>query len=105
MHANVIGLIRDFAHQGKPIGAICHGPWLLVEADLLRGRTATSWPSIRTDLRNAGANIIDEPAVVDGNIVTSRNPDDVEAFTDALVGLIEDMPKVSEIRNPSELPA
>ena len=89
MHPRVVELIRDFHAQGKPIGAICHGPWLLVEADLLRGRTATSWPSIRTDLRNAGANVVDEPAVTDGNIVTSRKPDDVEAFTRALVELIE----------------
>jgi protease I len=88
-HANVIELIRAFEREGKPIGAICHGPWLLVEADLLRGRTATSWPSIRTDLRNAGALVVDDPAVTDGNIVTSRNPDDVEAFTDALAALIE----------------
>jgi protease I len=92
-HANVIALIRRFADQGKPVAAICHGPWLLVEADLLRGRTATSWPSIRTDLRNAGADVVDEPAVTDVNIVTSRNPDDVEAFTAALVGLIEAEPE------------
>ena len=105
MHGNVIELIRRFADQGKPIAAICHGPWLLVEADLLRGRTATSWPSIRTDLRNAGANVVDEAAVTDGNIVTSRKPDDVEAFTDALLALIENAPEVSEIRHPSELPA
>ena len=84
-----IALIREFASAGKPVAAICHGPWLLVEADLVRGRTVTSWPSIRTDLRNAGANVVDEPAVVDGNIVTSRKPDDVEAFTNALVRLIE----------------
>ena len=105
MHGNVIELIRRFADQGKPIAAICHGPWLLVEADLLRGRTATSWPSIRTDLRNAGANVVDEAAVTDGNIVTSRKPDDVEAFTDALIALVENTPEVSEIRHPSELPA
>jgi protease I len=105
VHGNVIALIRAFNQQGKPIGAICHGPWLLVEADLLRGRTATSWTSIRTDLRNAGANVVDEAAVTDGNIVTSRNPDDVEAFTNALVDLIEDIPEVEEIRQPSELPA
>jgi protease I len=105
LHANVIALIRRFAEQGKPIGAICHGPWLLVEADLLRGRTATSWPSIRTDLRNAGATVVDEAAVTDGNIVTSRKPDDVEAFTNALIDRIEDMPAVEEIRHPSELPA
>ena len=105
LHGNVIELIKAFDRQGKPIGAICHGPWLLVEADLLRERTATSWPSIRTDLRNAGADVIDQPAVSDGNIVTSRNPDDVEPFTDALIDLIENMPEVEEIRQPSELPA
>jgi protease I len=105
LHRNVIELIKAFGRQGKPIGAICHGPWLLVEADLLRGRTATSWPSIRTDLRNAGADVVDQPAVTDGNIVTSRNPDDVEAFTDALIDLVEKVPEVVEIRQPSELPA
>ena len=87
-----INLIRAFADAGKPVAAICHGPWLLVEADLLRGKTATSWPSIRTDLRNAGANVVDQPAVMDGNIVTSRNPDDVPAFTDALIRLVEQAP-------------
>ena len=105
IHGNVIALIARFAEQGKPIGAICHGPWLLVEADLVRDRTVTSWPSIRTDLRNAGAKVVDEPAVTDGNIVTSRKPDDVEAFTGALIDLIENAPSVSEIREPHELPA
>ena len=103
-NVRVIQLIKDFAAQGKPVGAICHGPWLLVEADLLRGRTATSWPSIRTDLRNAGANVVDEAAVTDGNIVTSRNPQDVEEFTKAIIDLVEDAQAVSEIRQPSELP-
>ena len=84
-----IDLIRSFADAGKPVAAICHGPWLLVEADLLRGRTATSWPSIRTDMKNAGATVVDQPAVTDGNIVTSRNPDDVPAFTEAVIALIE----------------
>jgi len=88
-HQNVIQLIRDFADQGKPIAAICHGPWLLVEADLIRGRTVTGWPSIRTDLRNAGARVVDEAAAVDGNIVTARKPDDVDAFTNALIGLLD----------------
>jgi protease I len=88
-NAAAIGLIRAFARAGKPIAAICHGPWLLVEADLVRGRTATSWPSIRTDLRNAGATVVDRPAVVDGNLVTSREPDDVEPFTEALIALVE----------------
>jgi protease I len=105
IHANVIELIKAFDRQGKPIGAICHGPWLLVEADLLRGKTATSWPSIRTDLKNAGADVVDREAVTDGNIVTSRKPDDVEAFTSALIDLIEKIPDVEEIRQPSELPA
>ena len=105
MHPRVIELIRAFDRQGKPIAAICHGPWLLVEADLLRGRTATSWPSIRTDLRNAGAMVVDEPAVTDGKIVTSRNPDDVEAFTKALVDLIEHHAPASEMRYAGEVPA
>ena len=87
--AGAIDLIRAFDAAGKPIAAICHGPWLLVEADLLRGRRATCWSSIRTDLANAGATVVDEPAVTDGNILTSRKPDDVEAFTDALIALIE----------------
>jgi len=104
LNVRVIQLIKDFDAQGKPIGAICHGPWLLVEADLLRGRTATSWPSIRTDLRNAGANVVDEPAVTDGNIVTSRNPQDVEEFTRAIIDLIENAPEVTELREPHELP-
>ena len=105
LHGNVVALILRFAEQGKPVAAICHGPWLLVEADLLRGRTATSWPSIRTDVRNAGAMVVDEAVVTDGNIVTSRKPDDVEAFTNAVIALLEDAPAVKEIRQPSELPA
>ena len=88
MYAPAIALIRAFHAASKPVGAICHGPWLLVEADILRGRTATCWPSIATDLRNAGATIVDEAAVTDGNIVTSRQPDDVPAFTQALADLL-----------------
>jgi protease I len=103
-NVRVIQLIKDFDEARKPIGAICHGPWLLAEADLLRGRTATSWPSIRTDLRNAGAHVIDEAAVTDGNIVTSRNPQDVEEFTNALADLVEDAPSVREISEPKEVP-
>ena len=97
---DVIQLIKAFDRQGTPIAAICHGPWLLVEADLVRDRRVTSWPSIRTDLRNAGGNVVDAAAVTEGNIVTSRNPHDVEAFTDALIDLVEDAPAVTEIDNP-----
>lgn len=79
-----VALVRKFDALGKPVAAICHGPWMLVEADILRGRTATSWPSIRTDMRNAGAKVVDEAACVDGNLITSRNPDDVTAFSEAI---------------------
>lgn len=90
--AAVIAIVRAFAEQGKPVAAICHGPWLLIEADLLRGRKATGYPSIRTDLRNAGAEVVDEAAVTDGNIVTSRKPDDVPEFVEAVVALLEGPP-------------
>jgi deglycase len=105
MNENAIRLIKDFARTDKPVAAICHGPWLLVEADLLRGRAATSWPSIRTDLRNAGAKVVDEPVVVDGNIVTSRKPDDVEPFTSAVINLIENAPEVGETQQAREVTA
>ena len=88
-NAAAIALSRAFAAAATPVAAICHGPWLLVEADLLRGRRATCWPSIQTDLSNAGAILADEPAVTDGNILTSRKPDDVEPFTEALIPLIQ----------------
>jgi protease I len=91
--AAAVALIKAFDAAGKPIGAICHAPWLLAEADVLRGRRATSWPSIRTDIRNAGAEVVDEAAVSDGHIITSRNPDDVPAFTAALIAAIESGPQ------------
>ncbi len=72
--------VRSFFEQGKPIAAICHGPWLLVEADVVRNRTVTSWPSLQTDLRNAGANWVDREVVCDEGIVTSRRPDDLDSF-------------------------
>jgi protease I len=76
---------RAFFEAGKPVGAICHGPWTLVEADVLRGRTVTSWPSLRTDIRNAGGNWVDEQVHVDAGLVTSRKPDDLDAFCDKIV--------------------
>ena len=87
--AEAIALVRAFAEAGKPVAAICHGPWLLVEADLLRGRKVTGWPSILTDLRNAGATVADDATVTDGNIITSRGPEDVDAFTDALIAAVQ----------------
>jgi protease I len=89
MNKRVVATIRAFAEAGKPVGAICHAPWLLVEADVVRGRRVTGWPSIRTDLRNAGGDVVDEAATTDGNIVTSRKPEDIPAFTEALIALYE----------------
>ena len=85
MDEGAVSFVRDFVASGKPVAAICHGPWTLVEADVVRGRRITSFPSLRTDLRNAGAEAVDEEVVQDGNIITSRNPDDLPAFCDAVV--------------------
>lgn len=84
---DAVGFVRGFAATGKPIAAICHGPWTLVEAGVVEGRTLTSFPSIRTDLRNAGARVVDEEVVRDGILLTSRSPDDLPAFCDAAVEL------------------
>jgi protease I len=81
MNEGAVRFIRAFADQGKPVAAICHGPWTLVEADVVRGRTVTSWPSVKTDIRNAGGTWVDEQVCRDGNLVTSRKPDDLPAFT------------------------
>jgi protease I len=83
MNDKAVGIVRDFVASGKPVAAICHGPWLLVEAGCVSGRTVTSWPSVRTDLANAGAQVVDQPVVVDGNLITSRKPDDIPAFVEA----------------------
>ena len=83
-----VDLVEDFYNAGKPVAAICHGPWLLIEADIVDGRTVTSWPSLRTDLENAGATVVDQQVVIDGNLITSRNPDDVPAFSEALLAAL-----------------
>ena len=84
LEPKAVSFVKEFVASGKPVGAICHGPWLLVEADVLKGRTVTSWPSIRTDVRNAGAHWVDKEVVTDGNLTTSRKPDDLPAFNERL---------------------
>jgi protease I len=90
MDDRAIDIVNDFDDLDKPIAAICHAPWLLAEADIIDGRTVTSWPSIRTDLANAGADVVDEEVVVDGNLITPRMPDDIPAFSQALIEMLTD---------------
>jgi protease I len=82
---NVVSFVRDFFESGKPVAAICHGPWVLVEAGVVRDRKLTSWPTLQTDIRNAGGNWVDEEVVVDEGLVTSRKPDDIPAFNDKMI--------------------
>ena len=95
MNDKVISLVKDFNNAGKPIAAICHAPWLLAEAGIINGKVVTGWPSIRTDLRNAGADVVDQEVAVDGNLITSRNPDDIPAFSNALIDAVQ-LSKVPE---------
>jgi protease I len=85
----MVGLTRETFLRGKPLAAVCHGPWMLVEADVADGRTVTSWPSIKTDLINAGARWVDREVVEDGNLITSRKPEDLGAFSDAILRQLE----------------
>jgi protease I len=85
MEPKAVQFVKDFARTGRTIAAICHGPWTLIEAGLVRGKKMTSWPSLKTDLKNAGATWVDEPVVKDGNLVTSRKPDDIDTFSRAIM--------------------
>jgi protease I len=85
MHDNAVQFARAFMDAGKPVAVICHGPWTLVEADVVRGRTITSWPSVKTDIKNAGGNWVDQEVVVDDNLTSSRKPDDLPAFCSTFV--------------------
>lgn len=87
-----VSFVRDFVASGRPVGVICHGPWTLIEAGVVEGRTLTSYPSVWTDLRNAGANTVDQEVVVDGNLITSRSPDDLPAFCAAVVEAVAKAP-------------
>ena len=86
-NSRAVQLIRAFFNVDKPVAAICHGPWTLIEAEAVKGRRVTSWPSLKTDLENAGATWVDEQTVTDGNLLTSRNPDDIPAFIQAAIAL------------------
>jgi protease I len=85
MDADAVAFVKRFVESGRPVAAICHAPWTLIEADVVRGRQVTSWPSLQTDLRNAGAEWVDAELVTDGNLITSRKPDDLPAFIGALL--------------------
>jgi protease I len=88
MNADAVRFVKHFFEHAKPVAAICHGPWMLVEAGAVRGRTITSWPSLKTDIRNAGGTWVDEEVVVSNGVVTSRNPDDIPAFNREMIELI-----------------
>ncbi len=88
LHRDLVDVVKGANQKGKVIAAVCHGPQMLIEADIVRGRTATSWPSVRTDLRNAGAKVVDAAAVIDGNLVTSRSPEDLPDFCKATINLL-----------------
>jgi protease I len=89
LSTEAIAFIREFGRDGKPIAAICHGPWTLIDAGIARGRHMTSWPSLQQDLRNAGAEWTDEPLVVDGTLITSRKPDDIPAFNNGMLDQLQ----------------
>ena len=90
VNEKVISFVKEFANSGKPVAAICHAPWVLISAGVVEGVEMTSYPSVRTDLENAGAKWVDESVAIDGNIITSRNPGDIPAFTQAVMDMMKD---------------
>jgi len=98
MDPQAVQFVRQFVDAGKPIAAICHGPWTLIEAGAVRGKTVTSWPSLKTDLKNSGANWEDKEVIQDGNLVTSRKPDDIPAFNREMIRLFAETSQESELR-------
>lgn len=90
MDESAVAIVKEFITAGKPVAAICHGPWMLIEAGAVKGRRMTSWPSLKTDMTNAGANWVDAPVVVDEGIITSRKPDDLDAFIGKIVEEVEE---------------
>ncbi len=90
MEPKAVNFVKEFVATGRPVAAICHGPWTLVEAGVVRGKTMTSWPSVKTDLKNAGANWVDKEVVTDGQFITSRKPDDIPAFSKTLIGMLSE---------------
>ena len=88
MEPKAVNFIKQFVATGRPVAAICHGPWTLVEADVVRGKKVTSWPSIKTDLKNAGANWVDQEVVTDGQFISSRKPDDIPAFSRTIIEVV-----------------
>jgi protease I len=103
MHPEAVSFAKAFFDAEKPVAAICHGPWLLAEADVLQGRTVTSWPSIRTDLRNAGAKVVDQEVVVDEGLVTSRKPADIPAFNAKMIEEFAEGRHAGAKRQPSQM--
>lgn len=90
MNKDAVNFVAEFAATGKPLAAICHGPWTLIEAGVVKGRTLTSWPSLKTDLANAGAKWVDREVVIDANFISSRKPDDIPAFSHAILEALEE---------------
>jgi protease I len=96
MEKAAVDFVRKFVDSGKPVAAICHGPWMLIEAGVVKGKTVTSWPSVRTDLSNAGAKWVDKEVIEDGNLITSRKPDDIAAFSRKVIEVVAKAPQLAK---------